>query len=155
MTRVKLEPTYKKSTVEIEFFKDDNNTWVHVETGWRWGVFYANLTDDEMTELEEHNKHCEENNVYDDFEISGLSDWEIDHTWDGCWMDFRVWNNNWTEEQREELREEIENSDLDYFSWLEEHGFVTQDMETYICGQISIEPDGEEIDENTLPKETG
>ena len=51
MTRVKLEPTYKKSVVEIEFFKDDNNTWVHVETGWRWGVFYANLTDDEMTEL--------------------------------------------------------------------------------------------------------
>jgi hypothetical protein len=68
-------------------------------------------------------------------------------------MDYRVWNNNWTDEQKEELREEIENSG-DYFEWLEERGFVPQDMETYICGQIDIQLEGEEIDENTLPKET-
>jgi len=154
MTRVRLEPTYKKSTVEIEFFKDDNNTWVHVETGWRWGAFYADVTDEELVELHDHNRYCEENSKYDEFEISALTDFECDHTWDGCWMDFRVWNNNWTEEQREELREEIENSG-DYFEWLEERGFVPQDMETYICGQIDIQLEGENDDENTLPKETG
>lgn len=153
MTKIKIEPAYKKSTVEIEFFKNDDNVWIHVETGWRWGAFYADVTDEEMTNLEEHNKHCEDNNVYDDFEISALTDFECDHTWDGCWMDFRVWKTGWTDEQREELREEIENSDY-WYEWLEERGFEPQDMETYICGQISIELEGENENETTLPKET-
>ena len=30
MTKIKIEPAYKKSTVEIEFFKNDDNVWIHV-----------------------------------------------------------------------------------------------------------------------------
>ena len=48
MTKIKIEPAYKKSVVEIEFFKNDDNVWIHVETGWRWGTFFADVTDEEM-----------------------------------------------------------------------------------------------------------
>ena len=91
-----------------------------------------------MEELLEHNKYCEENNVYDDFEISALTDYEMNDTWDGCWGDIRVWKTDWSEEQRQELKETIESSD-DWWDWLMENGFEPQDSETYICGIIDIE----------------
>jgi hypothetical protein len=138
MTLIKIEPSYKKSVVDIEFFKNDEDVWVHYEQGWRWGTFFANVTDEEMEELLEHNKYCEENNVYDDFEISALTDYEMNDTWDGCWGDIRVWKTDWSEEQRQELKETIESSD-DWWDWLMEHGFEPQDSETYICGVIDIE----------------
>ena len=85
MTLIKIEPTYKKSVIDIEFFKNDEDVWVHYEQGWRWGTFFANVTDEEMEELLAHNKYCEENNVYEEFEISALTDFELNDTWDGCW----------------------------------------------------------------------
>jgi hypothetical protein len=118
MTLVKLEPSYKKSVVEIEFFKNDEDVWVHYEQGWRWGTFFANVTDEEMEALLEHNKHCD--------------------TWDGVWGDIRVWKTGWSDEQREQLKETIEESP-DWWDWLMENGFEPQDCETYICGVIDIE----------------
>ena len=108
MTLIKIEPTYKKSTIEIEFFNREDGTQVEVETGWRWGTFYADVTDEEMDELKEHNEANKDGSSWDSFEIGTLTDFQMDNTWDGCWMDFRVWNKDWTQEQRDALREEIE-----------------------------------------------
>lgn len=138
MPLIEIQPHQKKSVVEIEFFKNDDNVWVHYEQGWRWGTFFANVTDEEMEELLEHNKYCEENNVYDDFEISALTDYEMNDTWDGVWGDIRVWKTDWSEEQQTELKEKIEDSP-DWWDCLMEHGFEPQDSETYICGVINIE----------------
>ena len=59
----------------------------------------------------------------------------------------------WTDEQRTELKETVENSDY-WWDWLIDNGFEPQESETYICGQISIELEGENENETTLPKET-
>src|SRR5210317_2426509 len=153
MTLIKIEPSYKKSVVDIEFFKNDEDVWVHYEQGWRWGTFFANVTDEEMEELLAHNKYCEENNVYEEFEISALTDFELKDTWDGCWGDIRVWKTDWTEEQRQELKEKIEDSP-DWWDCLMEHGFDPHDSETYICGVINIEKlDKHPWDTNPEPKE--
>ena len=89
--------------------------------------FFANVTDEEMEELLAHNKYCEENNVYEEFEISALTDFELNDTWDGCWGDIRVWKTDWTEEQRQELKEKIEDSP-DWWDCLMEHGFDPHDV---------------------------
>jgi hypothetical protein len=135
MPLIEIQPHQKKSVVEIEFFKNDDNVWVHYEQGWRWGTFYANVTAKELEEIDAHNKYCEENNVYDDFEISCLTDFEMNDTWDGVWGDIRVWKTDWTDEQREELKTKIEDSP-DWWDWLMENGFDVQDAETYIVGVI-------------------
>jgi hypothetical protein len=141
MTLIKIEPTYKKSTIEIEFFNREDGTQVEVETGWRWGTFYADVTDDEMDELKEHNEANKDGSSWDSFEIGELTGFEMDNTFDGCWMDFRVWNKDWTQEQRDALREEIELAceEGDWFEWLEEHDFSPWEMETYIVGELNIE----------------
>jgi len=139
MTLIKLEPTYKKSVVDIEFFyNEETGVWVHYEQGWRWGTFFADVTDEELQELKDHNKHCEENNTHDDFEISALTDFELNDTWDGVWADISVHKIGWTEEQKTELQETIEDSE-DWWDWLMENGFEPHDSETYICGTIDIE----------------
>ena len=141
MTLIKIEPTYKKSTIEIEFFNREDGTQVEVETGWRWGTFYADVTDDEMDELKEHNEANKDGSSWDSFEIGTLTGFEMDNTFDGCWMDFRVWNKNWTEEQRDALREEIELAceEGDWFEWLETNDFSPWEMETHIVGELNIE----------------
>lgn len=139
MTLIKLEPTYKKSVYENEFFKnDETGVQIEYEQGWRWGTFYADVTDEELAELREHNKYCEENNSWEGFEISALSGFEMNDTWDGVWGDIRVWKSDWTDEQCAELKETIEESDY-WYDWLEENDYYAFDSETYISGVIDIE----------------
>ena len=139
MTLIKIEPTFKKSVFEIEFFyNEETGVWVHYEQGWRWGTFFADVTDEEMKELRVHNDYVEMTSRYEDFEISALTDFELNDTWDGVWGDIRVFKVGWTEEQQTELKETIESSD-DWWDWLMENGFEPQDSETYICGVIDIE----------------
>jgi len=139
MPLIKLEPTYKKSVFECEFFKnEETGVQIEYEQGWRWGTFYANVTDEELAELREHNKYCEENNSWESFEISALTDFEMNDTWDGVWGDIRVWKADWTEEQREELKQEIESSE-DWWDWLMENNYDPFDCETHISGVIDIE----------------
>jgi len=154
MTKIKIEPMFKKSVVDIEFFyNEETGVWIHYEQGWRWGTFYADVTDEEMKELRIHNAYVEETHRQEDFEISALTDYEMNDTWDGVWGDIRVYKSGWTDEQRTELKETVENSDY-WWDWLIDNGFEPQESETYICGQISIELEGENENETTLPKET-
>jgi len=154
MTKIKIEPVFKKSVVDIEFFyNEETGVWIHYEQGWRWGTFYADVTDEEMKELRIHNAYVEETHRQEDFEISALTDYEMNDTWDGVWGDIRVYKSGWTDEQRTELKETVENSDY-WWDWLIDNGFEPQESETYICGQISIELEGENENETTLPKET-
>jgi len=154
MTKIKIEPMFKKSVVDIEFFyNEETGVWIHYEQGWRWGTFYADVTDEEMKELRIHNAYVEETRRQEDFEISALTDYEMNDTWDGVWGDIRVYKSGWTDEQRTELKETVENSDY-WWDWLIDNGFEPQESETYICGQISIELEGENENETTLPKET-
>ena len=106
-----------------------------------------------MKELRIHNAYVEETRRQEDFEISALTDYEMNDTWDGVWGDIRVYKSGWTDEQRTELKETVENSDY-WWDWLIDNGFEPQESETYICGQISIELEGENENETTLPKET-
>ena len=139
MTLIKIEPTYKKSVFEIEFFyNEETKVWVHYEQGWRWGTFFADVTDEEMKELKAHNDNVDKNSRWEDFEISALTGFELNDTWDGVWGDIRVHKVGWTEEQKAELQKTIEDSE-DWWDWLMENGFEPQDCETYICGIIDIE----------------
>lgn len=138
MTKIKIEPMFKKSVVEIEFFyNEETGVWVHYEQGWRWGTFFADVTDEEMKELRIHNAYVEETHRQEDFEISALTDFEMNDTWDGVWGDIRVFKSGWTEEQQTELKETIEESE-DWWDWLIDNGFEPQESETYICGQINV-----------------
>ena len=52
MATWKIEPTWKKSLVEVEHYHKDGKT-VEYETGWRWGSFYCETEDDNPPNISE------------------------------------------------------------------------------------------------------
>ena len=51
MATWKVEPTWKKSIIERQYWIKEGNTIVE-ETGWRWGSFYVYTDDDNPPEIE-------------------------------------------------------------------------------------------------------
>lgn len=108
----KIEPTFKKSIVERNYFHKDDNTFV-VETGWRWGSFTCETEDGLPPKISEGDDlwNC-------DYTV------ELEETWDGCWEDHDM--DECDEETQEWLETFLEeNSYMD----LEEHGWVSGDSE--------------------------
>jgi hypothetical protein len=122
-----IEPTWKKSLVEVEHYHKDGKT-VEYETGWRWGTFYCETEDDNPPDI----------NDGDDLYDCGY-DVELQETTDGCWAEYRF-SENISDEEREELEEFFEeNSAYD----LESLGWVQGDTQMF----IQCEPEITKVDE--------
>ena len=124
MARWKIEPTWKKSVVEVqEWTKPGEPGYITHEIGWRWGEFFIETPDDNPPKLEEG---------VDMFDCGyECDDWSTN---DGCWEDTEIDVSDEKEQQRlEEFLEE--NSIFD----LEEEGWVLSDSYMYINCELSIE----------------
>ena len=123
MATWKIEPTWKKSIVERQYWTKDGNTITH-EIGWRWGEFFIETEGDEPPKLDKDGNIDILNCDYE------CNDWSTD---DGCWeeTDFDV-----PEGEQEQLELFLEeNSVYD----LEEDGWVVDECEMWITCPITIE----------------
>jgi hypothetical protein len=116
----KIEPSWKKSVIERQFWHKEGQTIIH-EIGWRWGEFFIETEDDKAPNLEAG---------VDMFDCGyECDDWSTD---DGCWEDTEFENVD-NEEELELFLEE--NSVFD----LEEEGWVMGDCEMIIDCDLIIE----------------
>ena len=102
-----IEPTWKKSLVEVEHYHKDGKT-IEYETGWRWGSFTCETEDDNPPDI----------NDGDDLWDCGY-DVELVETTDGCWAELRF-SDNISDEEREEIEAFIEENsyyDLESLGW--------------------------------------
>ena len=124
MARWKIEPTWKKSTIEQQYWsKPGTPGYICHEIGWRWGEFFIETEDDTPPDLQSGV------NMFDcGYECD---DWSTD---DGCWEETEV---DITDDvERERLEEFIsENSVFD----LEEEGWIMDECEMIIDCDLSIE----------------
>lgn len=117
-----VKPEYKKSIVERQYWRKDNNVFI-VDTTWRWGEFHVYTDDDTPPELEEG---------VDILDCGYES--EMIETSDGCSEDYDM--DRCDEETSEWLEEFLEdNSVFD----LEEHGWSSDDCEMLIQCDLIIE----------------
>ena len=121
MSLWKIEPTWKKSLVEVLHLSKGEYNITH-SIGWRWGHFYIETDDNNPPDIEEG---------VDIFDCGyQVDDWE---TIDGCWeeMDFK----NLPDEEVKIIEEFLEeNSVLD----LEELGWIMNDTQMFIESPLSI-----------------
>lgn len=122
MAKWKVAPTFKKSVIERNYFKKDNNV-LMVETGWRWGEFLVFTDDDNPPDIE----------AGVDIYSCGYES-ELLETWDGCWEDQDY------EGCDDETTEWLEEFFSDGNSWLdlEEHGWVQDECEMIIDSDLEI-----------------
>lgn len=128
MTIWKVEPTWKKSLSEIQYWTKDGKTIVY-EEGWRWGTFYYETEGDDPPFIEEGDDlFCIEN--------AELIDWSTD---DGCWSDYTF--QGMTEEEEEKLNEYFEENNI---YDLEEDGWVNSETEMILGCDVSITKEEDE-----------
>jgi hypothetical protein len=122
MATWKIEPTWKKSLIERQYFTKDGKT-ITIETGWRWGEFTCETEDDEPPVI------VEGTDLYNcDYDV------ELQECTDGCWEEHEF--EGFTEDEEEEMREWLDENS--YFD-LEEDGWIQGDCEMIISCEPSIE----------------
>lgn len=122
MATWKVEPTFKKSVIERNYMRKDDNV-VMVETGWRWGEFLVYTDDDNPPEISAGV------DIYNcDYET------ELLETWDGCWEEQDY--DDCDDETREWLEEFFDEGN----SWLdlEEHGWSQDECEMIIDCELKM-----------------
>lgn len=136
---VKIEPKYKKCVVELEWFNREDGVVAEQETLWRWGTFYAQLTESQYEDLVEQSS---EDDWKMNTEISALPEWEYEEAWDGisCDVDIYGKDEEAVEYTKQKLESEIEEMHYDYFEWFEKNGFEqTGELEIWIIGPLVLE----------------
>lgn len=123
MATWKIEPTWKKSVVEKQYWTKGGNTIIQ-EIGWRWGEFIIETEDDSPPDLDM-------NGNFDILDCGyECADWSSD---DSCWeeTDFDM-----SEEDEAKVQVFLEeNSIFD----LEEDGWEMSEFQLYITCPITIE----------------
>ena len=117
-----VKPTWKKSIIERQRIKKDDNILV-VETGWRWGEFTVYTDDDNPPDIEAGV------DIYD----CGYES-ELVETSDGCWEEHDY------DEVDDETQAWLEEFFEEGNSWLdlEEHGWLFDDCEMIIDCDLEI-----------------
>ena len=119
----KVEPTWKKSLTEIQYWMKDGKT-ITYEIGWRWGEFYYTTEGDEPPVIEEGSDlMC--------IEGADLMDWSTD---DGCWEDYSF--GDMSEEEQEEIQTFFDDGNSIYD--LEEQGWVMSECELIVGCDVEI-----------------
>ena len=136
MKRYKITPQMKKSVVECEYFNHSELPGsIEVAVCWRGGEYYVNIDNEDDQELMDyHLEHLDEM-----FEVTSFSDWELDHTFDGCSEDLYYHGTHLTEEDQEDFTERYWDHEDGGFSYLEENGWHPNDMEIFIHNGVIIE----------------
>ena len=166
MKYYRIEPSTKKSVIEVEYYGREDGLRIAVETCWRWGEFKLNVpeTEEELkeyldyrgVELEEYNEDPESYPFLpqEDDEVVELEDYEFEtlSTWDGCSEEHSVYAGyNYKGEVPAELEESIlelleeEGISVLWEDWSEiegDHplrGFSSEDCSYVIYNGVTIE----------------
>ena len=106
MATWKVEPTWKKSVIERNYYSKGDNVVMH-EIGWRWGEFLVFTEDDNPPDLE---------SGIDIFDCTYET--EFLETYDGCWEDYDFDDcDEETQEYVEKFLEENGIYDLENEGW--------------------------------------
>ena len=122
MAEWSVKPTWKKSIIERQYFKKDENI-LMVETGWRWGEFHVYTDDDNPPDIEAGV------DIYDCEYVA-----ELVETSDGCWEEHDM--DECDDDTREWLEEFFDEGNS--FFDLEEHGWIQYDTEMIIDCDLEI-----------------
>ena len=136
-----LRNLYKKHARELEYWMkveagETEGKLVIVETGWRWASFTATTDDGEKPDLDLDNF-----GTVNPYHLGGegnIEDIEMESCEDG--VSFEIYSEDLTEEELDELREQIEESS--HIDVLEAAGYICQDTEFSLEGPLVI------LDEN-------
>ena len=131
-----INPKWKKSFIETEFFTTSDGTkTVSIETTWRSGtVRITPLNETEVEWLQTALDSSEENEYGIEFEPMDFEDYEFIETWDGCGQEEDFIGSGWTDEEMNQIIEELEDEFAS--TVLEERGFGSSDMEVIIYNGI-------------------
>jgi hypothetical protein len=127
-------PKYKKSFEQCEFWRnDENKKTIGVRVLWRSGsVIITPQNEDEVQDL----KDILEQKEGEYFEPDGFEECEFAECWDGVSEDLEFYGDNPDEEKIQEKYEEGE----DFVSEiLEEFGYESDEIETFIWNEVEIE----------------
>jgi len=131
---VVITPKFKKSVVEVEMFTHPDGKGLNTETLWRSGTFLV-IPKDEMECI--YLGSCMEQD--DEFCTDNFEEWEMLDCWDGC-MEEIVFYNDRTDDEKEAIREEYEESDMGLYEFIaEEKGYIGQECIYYIENGIIVE----------------
>jgi hypothetical protein len=133
-----LSPQYKKSAVEVMFFRKDNMV-ISVEQGFRWATFKVESDERPLTDEELKNE--------DGYELDSIDNdetWEMWEMVDGCWLDINRACSHVSDEAFEEFETAWEE---DSFEGVELLGWSNDDTEYHYHGplQLTNEDTGEEF----------
>ena len=136
MKRYRVEPRFKKSIIECEFFKHPTEKGtVEVDVCWRGGEYFVDIdqeNEDEVEMMQDAIDHPDET-----FEVTSFENWELDNTFDGCSEDMYYHGVDFDED---EFTEEYYESDMGSWEFLvEERGWESFDCEIYIHNGVKIE----------------
>lgn len=135
----------KKSVEEHEFWTKDGLTIKRI-TGFRWGTFTIETSDDNPPEdIDPENP--DGINMYDYFSDNAENGAELDNLSDGWYGDVE-WPEELSEEERERLEELWEEES--YSSW-ESDGWYNSETECWFFGELTIEKigDSEPVEESS------
>lgn len=124
-----LSPQYKKSAVEIMFFRKDNMV-ISIEQGFRWATFKVESDERPLTDEELKNE--------DGYELSCIDNdesWEMWEMVDGCWLDIDRANSHVSDEAFEEFETAWEE---DSFEGVETLGWSNDDTEYHYHGPLEL-----------------
>ena len=133
-----LSPQYKKSAVEVMFFRKDNMV-ISIEQGFRWATFKVESDERPLTDEELKNE--------DGYELGSIDNdesWEMWEMVDGCWLDIDRANSHVSDEAFEEFSTAWEENS---FEGVESLGWSNDDTEYHYHGPLALinEDTGEEF----------
>ena len=127
--RYLIEARFKKRVTEVEFYKKNYDT-ILFDTLWRNGEFLIEpSTDDECKYIQKFIDLNEDS--FEEFDLNTFYEMEMEGTFDECSTDFRGDITN-------EIKGNIENSELSIYEYLTENGWDCNDTKYYIVGPIDI-----------------
>lgn len=123
----KIEPQFKKSIIDRNYWSNDLGQNIVHETGWRWGEFFIVTEDDNPPDLPADGNFDILDCGYE------LQDFSTD---DGCWEDYEY--DGFIEEEQQIMESWIEeNSIFDLEN--EEGGWTCNESQMFINCPITIE----------------
>ena len=134
--KFKIEPQWKKSVVESEFFRHPEKTGtIEVVVCWRGGEYYIDIDDDnieELTMMDQAMKDPEEA-----FEVTAFEGWELDSTWDGVSEDLYFHNMD-ADFDEEAFKEEYDGDDGGWDYLVEDQRWDADSCEIWIQNGVTI-----------------
>ena len=133
MTWWKVATTEKKSCEEREIWTKDGKTITRIN-GFRWGTFSVETTDDNPPD----GITTDNPDGVDMYNPTGdnIEQIELESMDDGWYGSYEF--DGFTDEEQEELEEELEETD-DYYEYLEENEWFHDETEAWLYGPLAIE----------------